>query len=68
MKESLDEHSAIVDAIRHGDADRARTMAEDHLYITTVLMKQLFADLGIGKNKIEETGLKKRRGRNARSG
>jgi DNA-binding GntR family transcriptional regulator len=44
MKESLDEHSAIVDAIRRGDADRARTMAEEHLYITTVLMKQLFAD------------------------
>ena len=65
MKESLDEHSAIVDAIRRGDADRARTMAEEHLYITTVLMKQMFVDLGLGQNKIEETGLKKKRGRNA---
>jgi hydroxymethylglutaryl-coenzyme A lyase family protein/FCD domain-containing protein len=53
MKESLDEHSAIVDAIRRGDADRARTMAEEHLYITTVLMKQLFADLGIGEKRWE---------------
>jgi DNA-binding GntR family transcriptional regulator len=63
MKESLDEHSAIVDAIRRGDPDRARTMAEEHLYITTVLMKQLFVDLGIGQNKTDEAGLKKKRGR-----
>lgn len=68
MKESLDEHSAIVDAIRRGDVDRARTMAEEHLYITTVLMKQLFADIGIGENKTEEIGLKKKRGRNAKPG
>lgn len=68
MKESLDEHSAIVDAIRRGDVDRARTMAEEHLYITTVLMKQLFSDIGIGENKTGETGLKKKRGRNAKSG
>ena len=47
MRESLDEHSSIVDAIRRGDVDRARTMTEDHLYITTVLMKQMFAELGI---------------------
>lgn len=66
MKESLDEHSAIVDAIRRGDVDRARTMAEEHLYITTVLMKQLFADIGIGENMSDEIGLKKKRGRNAR--
>lgn len=68
MKESLDEHSAIVDAIRRGDVDRARTMAEEHLYITTVLMKQLFADIGIGDSKAGETGLKKKRGRNAKAG
>jgi DNA-binding GntR family transcriptional regulator len=67
MRESLDEHSAIVDAIRRGDVDRSRTMAEEHLYITTVLMKQLFADLGI-EDKNVQTGLKKKRGRNAKSG
>jgi DNA-binding GntR family transcriptional regulator len=67
MKESLDEHSAIVDAIRRGDVDRARTMAEDHLYITTVLMKQLFADIGISDIKADEAGLKKKRGRHASS-
>jgi len=66
MKESLDEHSAIVDAIRRGDADRARTMAEEHLYITTVLMKQLFADIGIADSTVKG-GLKKKRGRNAKS-
>ena len=65
MRESLDEHSAIVDAIRRGDVDRARTMAEDHLYITTVLMKQMFAELGI-EDKSVKSGLKKNRGRNAK--
>ena len=66
MRESLDEHSAIVDAIRRGDSDRARTLAEEHLYITTVLMKQLLADIGISDESIN-TGLKKKRGRNAKS-
>jgi len=66
MRESLDEHSAIVDAIKRGDADRARTTAEEHLYITTVLMKQLFSDLGIPDDSAG-TGLKKRRGRNAKA-
>ncbi len=65
MRESLDEHSAIVDAIRRGDADRARTMAEDHLYITTVLMKQLLADIGIAEASAT-SGLKKKRGRNVK--
>ena len=65
MRESLDEHSAIVDSIRRGDVDRARTMAEEHLYITTVLMKQLLADLGI-PDEGTNTGLKKKRGRNAK--
>jgi len=65
MRESLDEHSAIVDAIRRGDVDRARTMAEEHLYVTTVLMKQLFADIGI-ENEPVATGLKKKRGRNVK--
>jgi DNA-binding GntR family transcriptional regulator len=68
MRESLDEHSAIVDAIRRGDVDRARTLAEEHLYVTTVLMKQLFTDLGIGSAEGVGSGLKKRRGRNAKSG
>jgi DNA-binding GntR family transcriptional regulator len=67
MKESLDEHAAIVDAIRRGDVDRARSMAEEHLYITTVLMKQLFADVGIADGKFEDTGLKKKRGRNVKA-
>jgi len=68
MQESLDEHSAIVDAIRRGDVDRARTMAEEHLYVTTVLMKQLFTDMGIGKKEeAGGSGLKKKRGRNAKS-
>jgi DNA-binding GntR family transcriptional regulator len=65
MRESLDEHSAIVDAIKRGDVDRARSMAEEHLYITTVLMKQLFADLGLPDEQ-SNTGLKKKRGRNAK--
>lgn len=65
MRESLDEHSAIVDAIRRGDVDRARTMAEEHLYVTTVLMKQLFADLGLD-DPSDAIGLKKKRGRNAK--
>lgn len=64
MSELLDEHSAIVDAIRRGDADRARTVAEEHLYITTVLMKQLLADIGL-PDPAENSGLKKKRGRNA---
>lgn len=65
MRESLDEHSAIVDAIRRGDVDQARTMAEEHLYVTTVLMKQLFADLGI-PDEAPNTGIKKKRGRDAK--
>jgi hypothetical protein len=40
-------------------------MAEDHLYITTVLMKQMFAELGI-EDKSVVSGLKKNRGHNAR--
>lgn len=62
MRESLDEHSAIVDAIRRGDADRSRSTAEEHLYVTTVLMKQLFADIGIPDGP-ESSGLKMKRGR-----
>jgi DNA-binding GntR family transcriptional regulator len=45
MEESVDEHSAVVDAIRRRDADRARELASEHLYITTVLMKQMVNDL-----------------------
>jgi DNA-binding GntR family transcriptional regulator len=44
MEESFYEHSAVVDAIRRHDADRARALASEHLYITTVLMKQMIND------------------------
>jgi DNA-binding GntR family transcriptional regulator len=47
MQESVYEHSAVVEAIRRRDADRARALASEHLYVTTVLMKQMFADVGI---------------------
>ena len=47
MKESVDEHSAVVEAIRRRDSERAQALAAEHLYVTTVLMKQMFADLGI---------------------
>jgi DNA-binding GntR family transcriptional regulator len=67
MSESFDEHSAIVDAIRRGDVDRARTTAEEHLYVTTVLMKQLFVDIGVKSAKANLVGLKAKRGRNANS-
>jgi DNA-binding GntR family transcriptional regulator len=46
MEESLYEHTAVVDAIRRNDAERARALASEHLYITTVLMKQMINDLG----------------------
>jgi DNA-binding GntR family transcriptional regulator len=46
MEESLREHTAVVDAIRRRDPDRARALAVKHLYVTTLLMKQLFSDLG----------------------
>jgi DNA-binding GntR family transcriptional regulator len=45
MDESITEHAAIVDAIRRGSIEHARELAEKHLYITTVLMKQMFSDL-----------------------
>jgi len=47
MEESLQEHSAVVEAIRRRDPDRARALASKHLYVTTVLMKQLFNDIGL---------------------
>ena len=47
MQESIDEHVAVVAAIRRGDVNEARRLAEEHLYVTKVLMKQLFDDLGI---------------------
>jgi DNA-binding GntR family transcriptional regulator len=46
MQESVDEHSAVVEAIRRRDPERARALAAEHLYVTTLLMKQMFADLG----------------------
>jgi DNA-binding GntR family transcriptional regulator len=54
MRESLDEHSAIVDAIKRQEADRARSLAAEHLYITRALMEQLFADLGVDAVQDEE--------------
>jgi DNA-binding GntR family transcriptional regulator len=50
MDESIEEHSAVVDAIRHRDPERARQLASEHLYITTVLMKQMINDLGEAEN------------------
>jgi DNA-binding GntR family transcriptional regulator len=47
MEESFDEHAGIVDAIRRGDEDKARERAAEHMYVTVVLMKQLFSDLGL---------------------
>jgi DNA-binding GntR family transcriptional regulator len=47
MEESVDEHSAVVEAIRRRDPERARELAAEHLYITTVLMKQMMDDLGV---------------------
>ncbi|MCC6949714.1 MAG: GntR family transcriptional regulator [Bradyrhizobiaceae bacterium] len=47
MEESFDEHAGIVDAIRRGDADKARERATEHMYVTVVLMKQLFSDLDL---------------------
>jgi DNA-binding GntR family transcriptional regulator len=47
MQESVDEHSAVVEAIRRRDPERARALAAEHLYVTTLLMKQMFADLAI---------------------
>jgi DNA-binding GntR family transcriptional regulator len=47
MQESVDEHSAVVEAIRRRDPERAQALAAEHLYVTTLLMKQMFADLGI---------------------
>jgi DNA-binding GntR family transcriptional regulator len=46
MKESYQEHSEIVRAIRSRDEERARSLTASHLYVTTILMKQLFSDLG----------------------
>jgi DNA-binding GntR family transcriptional regulator len=47
MAESLSEHSAVVDAIRRRDPERASALAAEHLYITKVLMKQMIDDLNI---------------------
>jgi DNA-binding GntR family transcriptional regulator len=51
MEESLYEHTAVVDAIRRNDAERARALASEHLYITTVLMKQMINDLSDAPKK-----------------
>lgn len=47
MEESYDEHAGVVDAIRRGDAEKARQRATEHMYVTVLLMKQLFSDLGL---------------------
>jgi len=49
MRESVNEHSAVIEAIRRRDPERARALAGEHLYVTTVLMKQLFDDLGLNE-------------------
>jgi DNA-binding GntR family transcriptional regulator len=49
MKESVEEHSAVVEAIRRRDSERARALAAEHLYVTALLMKQMFADLDINE-------------------
>jgi DNA-binding GntR family transcriptional regulator len=43
MRESLNEHRAIFDAIRRRDQDRARTLAGEHLYVCTLLMHQMLS-------------------------
>jgi len=45
MRESLAEERAIYEAIRRRDQDRARTLAAEHLYVSTLLMNQMFSDL-----------------------
>jgi len=66
MKESHQEHSEIVKAIRNGDEEKARALTASHLYVTAILMKQLFSDLGddlrkknpdIGRRKSARTSL-----------
>lgn len=47
MEESYDEHAGIVDAIRREDPEKARERAIEHMYVTVVLMKQMFSDLGL---------------------
>ena len=54
MGESIDEHVAIVEAIRRRDVDEARKLAAEHLYVTKVLMKQLFADTGVAAEAEKE--------------
>lgn len=54
MEESLYEHSAVVDAIRRHDPERARSLAAEHLYITKVLMKQMIDDLNAVKQNVHE--------------
>ena len=45
MQESLAEHRAIFEAIRRRDQDRARSLTAEHLYVSTLLMNQMFSDL-----------------------
>jgi DNA-binding GntR family transcriptional regulator len=48
MQESLMEHTAIVEAIRKRSPTEAQSLASKHLYVTEVLMRQMFNDLGSG--------------------
>jgi DNA-binding GntR family transcriptional regulator len=45
MRESLAEERALYEAIRRRDQDRARALAAEHLYVSTLLMHQMFSDL-----------------------
>lgn len=45
MRESLAEDRAIYEAIRRRDQDRARAVTIEHLYVSTLLMHQMFSDL-----------------------
>jgi DNA-binding GntR family transcriptional regulator len=55
MQESVDEHLAVVNAIRHGNVEEARRLAAEHLYVTKLLMKQLFDDLKIDATPANES-------------
>lgn len=55
MQEALAEHRAIFEAIRRRDQDRARSLAAEHLYVSTLLMNQMFSD---GRNEPDESARK----------
>ncbi len=54
MQESIDEHAAMLEAMRQQRPDEARRLAADHLRITKLLMKQLFDDYGLKRDTREQ--------------